>query len=119
MIETETNRENTHSKKNQNYLYLEFEISSRPGVPDYVRWTRWYFELDWTQISFHLRQFLFSSLINHPDMHLMYYADPKTGKRVYTLKKTCPSGGVTKSSHPARFSPDDKYSRHRVTLKKR
>jgi len=26
---------------------------------------------------------------------------------------------VTKSAHPARFSPDDKYSRHRVTLKKR
>ena len=25
----------------------------------------------------------------------------------------------TISAHPARFSPDDKYSRHRVTLKKR
>jgi len=25
----------------------------------------------------------------------------------------------TMSAHPARFSPDDKYSRHRVTLKKR
>lgn len=23
------------------------------------------------------------------------------------------------NSHPARFSPDDKYSRHRVTLKRR
>ncbi|KAJ5317732.1 hypothetical protein N7508_002240, partial [Penicillium antarcticum] len=40
------------------------------------------------------------------------------GKRVYTLKKVL-SGEVTKSAHPARFSPDDKYSRHRVTLKKR
>lgn len=29
------------------------------------------------------------------------------------------AGEVTKSAHPARFSPDDKYSRHRVTLKKR
>ncbi|CAI7627009.1 unnamed protein product [Penicillium glandicola] len=29
------------------------------------------------------------------------------------------NGEVTKSAHPARFSPDDKYSRHRVTLKKR
>ena len=28
-------------------------------------------------------------------------------------------GKVTKSAHPARFSPDDKFSRHRVTLKKR
>lgn len=52
-------------------------------------------------------------------MHLMYHLDAKTGKRVYTLKKTSPSGSITKSSHPARFSPDDKYSRQRVTLKKR
>jgi H/ACA ribonucleoprotein complex subunit 3 len=48
----------------------------------------------------------------------MYNADPDTGKRVYTLKKVL-DGVVTKSAHPARFSPDDKYSRHRVTLKKR
>ncbi|THC92683.1 hypothetical protein EYZ11_007854 [Aspergillus tanneri] len=41
------------------------------------------------------------------------------GKRVYTLKKVDTEGRVTKSAHPARFSPDDKYSRHRVTLKKR
>ncbi|GLA62466.1 snoRNP complex protein [Aspergillus tubingensis] len=41
------------------------------------------------------------------------------GKRVYTLKKVTEDGRVTKSAHPARFSPDDKYSRHRVTLKKR
>ncbi|KAK4544185.1 snoRNP complex protein [Oleoguttula mirabilis] len=50
-------------------------------------------------------------------MHLMYTLDPK-GKRVYTLHKIVGSE-VTKSAHPARFSPDDKYSRHRVTLKKR
>jgi H/ACA ribonucleoprotein complex subunit 3 len=50
-------------------------------------------------------------------MHLMYTLDA-AGKRVYTLKKVA-SGEVTKSAHPARFSPDDKYSRHRVTLKKR
>ena len=41
------------------------------------------------------------------------------GKRVYTLNKTDPAGKPTISAHPARFSPDDKYSRHRVTLKKR
>ncbi|KAI5237903.1 hypothetical protein E4T42_09111 [Aureobasidium subglaciale] len=42
-------------------------------------------------------------------MHLMYTLDNQ-GKRVYTLKKV--SGAeVTKSAHPARFSPDDKYSR--------
>jgi H/ACA ribonucleoprotein complex subunit 3 len=47
----------------------------------------------------------------------MYTLDA-SGKRVYTLKKVVGSE-VTKSAHPARFSPDDKYSRHRVTLKKR
>ncbi|ELR18781.1 H/ACA ribonucleoprotein complex subunit 3, putative [Acanthamoeba castellanii str. Neff] len=51
-------------------------------------------------------------------MHLMYYLD-KDGKRVYTLKKSNPEGTATVSAHPARFSPDDKFSRQRVTLKKR
>ncbi|KJE96490.1 hypothetical protein CAOG_06810 [Capsaspora owczarzaki ATCC 30864] len=50
-------------------------------------------------------------------MYLMYYEE--NGKRQYTMKKTAPDGTPTKSAHPARFSPDDKYSRHRVTLKKR
>ncbi|KAI1841488.1 hypothetical protein JX266_012328 [Neoarthrinium moseri] len=50
-------------------------------------------------------------------MHLMYVLDA-SGKRTYTLKKVL-SGEVTKSAHPARFSPDDKWSRQRVTLKKR
>ncbi|KIM99473.1 hypothetical protein OIDMADRAFT_165466 [Oidiodendron maius Zn] len=50
-------------------------------------------------------------------MHLMYTIDAN-GKRIYTLHKVV-AGEVTKSAHPARFSPDDKYSRHRVTLKKR
>lgn len=47
----------------------------------------------------------------------MYTAD-ESGKRIYTLKKVL-NGEVTKSAHPARFSPDDKWSRQRVTLKKR
>ena len=51
-------------------------------------------------------------------MHLMYYTDAE-GKRVYTLKKEDPSGSPTQSAHPARFSPDDKFSRQRVTIKKR
>ncbi|CAG61132.1 uncharacterized protein GVI51_J10615 [Nakaseomyces glabratus] len=51
-------------------------------------------------------------------MHLMYTLDNE-GKRVYTLKKMTEEGEITKSAHPARFSPDDKYSRQRVTLKKR
>lgn len=49
----------------------------------------------------------------------MYIPDPANPtKRIYTLKKVI-DGEVSKSAHPARFSPDDKYSRHRVTIKKR
>ena len=33
----------------------------------------------------------------------------------YTLKPRCPGcGGDTRSAHPARFSPDDKYARYRL-----
>lgn len=48
----------------------------------------------------------------------MYTSSP-TGERIYTLKKATKDGKITKSAHPARFSPDDKFSRHRITLKKR
>ncbi|KAJ2735397.1 snoRNP complex protein [Coemansia sp. BCRC 34962] len=51
-------------------------------------------------------------------MHLMFTEDA-SGKRVYTLKKVTTDGQITKSAHPARFSPDDKYSRQRVTVKRR
>lgn len=40
----------------------------------------------------------------------MHTVDAK-GTRIYTLKKV-QAGEVTKSAHPARFSPDDKYSRY-------
>ena len=78
----------------------------------------------------------------------MYYEDAD-GKRVYTLQarnafrqcwdrlsyeslwqclclsrdialqKTAPDGKPTLSAHPARFSPDDKFSRERLVCKKR
>ncbi|XP_019879433.1 H/ACA ribonucleoprotein complex subunit 3 [Aethina tumida] len=51
-------------------------------------------------------------------MYLMYYLDA-AGNRVYTLKKTDPSGKPTKSAHPARFSPEDKYSKERIIIKTR
>ncbi|XP_065117961.1 H/ACA ribonucleoprotein complex subunit 3 [Paramisgurnus dabryanus] len=51
-------------------------------------------------------------------MFLQYFLD-ENGDRVYTLKKVDPSGQPTSSAHPARFSPDDKFSRLRVTIKKR
>ena len=61
-------------------------------------------------------------------MHLMYTMGPvrasgsmltQDGKRLYTLKKVSPSGEMTRSAHPARFSPDDKFSRQRITIKRR
>ncbi|MDE1829705.1 MAG: RNA-protein complex protein Nop10 [Thaumarchaeota archaeon] len=34
----------------------------------------------------------------------------------YTLKDTCPKcGNSTKSVHPGKYSPDDKYARYRVS----
>lgn len=43
----------------------------------------------------------------------MYTVGPD-GKRQYTLKKVV-DGVVAKSAHPARFSPDDKFSRYAFT----
>ena len=51
-------------------------------------------------------------------MHLMYYLD-SNGKRVYTMKKEDSLGVPTASAHPARFSPDDKFSRERIICKTR
>ncbi|KAM4809371.1 H/ACA ribonucleoprotein complex subunit 3 [Rhinophrynus dorsalis] len=51
-------------------------------------------------------------------MFLQYYLNEQ-GERVYTMKKISPDGQPTSSAHPARFSPDDKYSRQRVSVKKR
>lgn len=34
-------------------------------------------------------------------------------------QKAAPDGSPTASAHPARFSPDDKFSKERVTIKKR
>ncbi|KAG6606368.1 H/ACA ribonucleoprotein complex subunit 3-like protein, partial [Cucurbita argyrosperma subsp. sororia] len=51
-------------------------------------------------------------------MYLQFYINDN-GDKVYTTKKESPLGLVTQSAHPARFSPDDKYSRQRVLLKKR
>jgi len=48
----------------------------------------------------------------------MYYLDDQ-GNRIYTLKKKAPDGRPTISAHPARFSPEDKYSRQRIIIKKR
>ncbi|XP_063819825.1 H/ACA ribonucleoprotein complex subunit 3-like [Pseudophryne corroboree] len=51
-------------------------------------------------------------------MFLQYYLN-EHGDRVYTMKRVFPTGQPTSSAHPARFSPEDKHSRHRITIKKR
>ncbi|KNA19555.1 hypothetical protein SOVF_045110 [Spinacia oleracea] len=51
-------------------------------------------------------------------MYLQFYINDN-GDKVYTTKKESPVGKATESAHPARFSPDDKFSRQRVLLKKR
>ena len=51
-------------------------------------------------------------------MHLMYFINAD-GKRDYTLKKEDKNGAPSVSAHPARFSPDDKFSKERLTTKKR
>ncbi|KAL8723007.1 MAG: hypothetical protein Q9225_000624 [Loekoesia sp. 1 TL-2023] len=64
-----------------------------------------------SKLSIPIRQQLTLTLLS---MHLMYTLDAN-GKRIYTLKKVA-AGEVTKSAHPARFSPDDKYSRFVYTF---
>eukprot|EP00404_Azadinium_spinosum_P017752 CAMPEP_0180487720 /NCGR_PEP_ID=MMETSP1036_2-20121128/37668_1 /TAXON_ID=632150 /ORGANISM="Azadinium spinosum, Strain 3D9" /LENGTH=70 /DNA_ID=CAMNT_0022495737 /DNA_START=76 /DNA_END=288 /DNA_ORIENTATION=- len=57
-------------------------------------------------------------------MQLRYYLN-ENGKRVYTLEGSAKCEGdedeeqPTFSAHPARFSPDDKYSDQRIKCKKR
>ncbi|OTF81897.1 H/ACA ribonucleoprotein complex protein-like protein [Euroglyphus maynei] len=51
-------------------------------------------------------------------MYLMYYLDD-SNKRVYTMAKVDPLGRPTFSAHPARFSPDDRYAKERIMIKKR
>ncbi|KAF4674234.1 snoRNP complex protein [Perkinsus chesapeaki] len=77
-------------------------------------------------IAASLRPVLLSSTLVYSfiAMLLRFYLDNE-GKRVYTLKQSVPANDgsdaeqPTFSAHPARFSPDDKYSAERVTIKKR
>lgn len=51
-------------------------------------------------------------------MHLRFCLD-ENGKRVYTIKMENEEGQYTLNAHPARFSPDDKFSAERLKLKQR
>jgi H/ACA ribonucleoprotein complex subunit 3 len=55
---------------------------------------------------------------NAARMYLKYWLD-ESGNRQYTMKSQAPDQTPTLSAHPARFSPDDPYSRERVTLHRR
>ncbi|CAG0919090.1 unnamed protein product [Notodromas monacha] len=50
-------------------------------------------------------------------MYLRYTLDAE-GKRVYTMTKD-QEGEPTLNAHPARFSPEDTFSEHRIRVKKR
>merc|ERR1712194_844733 len=63
------------------------------------------------------------SEVSQRAMQLRYYLN-EHGKRVYTLESTVGEEAKddekpTFSAHPARFSPDDKYSEQRIKTKKR
>ena len=49
---------------------------------------------------------------------LLRYILDTNGKRVYTMKMSL-NGEPTLNAHPARFSPDDKFSAQRIKLKQR
>ncbi|CTQ41292.1 NOP10, NOLA3, H/ACA ribonucleoprotein complex subunit 3 [Babesia microti strain RI] len=51
-------------------------------------------------------------------MYLKFYLG-EDGKRVYTLQSKGPCGQCTLTAQPARFSPEDPYSKERIQLKKR
>jgi len=51
-------------------------------------------------------------------MYMRYYLD-NAGKRVYTMKYKIEGGDFSFSAHPARFSPDDKFSHERILSKSR
>jgi|TARA_B110000977_G_scaffold56420_1_gene76680 H/ACA ribonucleoprotein complex subunit 3 len=52
----------------------------------------------------------FPPLPHLPNLFLSPRLDPQ---------KSAPDGSPTQSAHPARFSPDDKFSKQRVACKKR
>jgi H/ACA ribonucleoprotein complex subunit 3 len=51
-------------------------------------------------------------------MYLRYYLD-ESGKRVYTMQVLLEDGSYTLNAHPARFSPDDRFSKERIQCKER
>lgn len=60
------------------------------------------------------------SLHSEGELSLYFFDDTMSSRSHRDLpQKTDPSGKPTISAHPARFSPDDKFSKERITCKKR
>lgn len=62
---------------------------------------------------------LFHGRIYASTPYPLFAPNPSTHYRSSSLQKHAPDGTPTQSAHPARFSPDDKFSRERITTKKR
>lgn len=58
------------------------------------------------------------NIFNSAIMYLRYYLNAE-GKRVYTLQVILEDNSYTFNAHPARFSPDDKFSKERIQCKER
>ena len=54
-----------------------------------------------------------------PTRYFAHLRDPKLIIAFRCVQKVAPDGTATQSAHPARFSPDDKFSRERIVEKKR
>ncbi|KAI3749542.1 hypothetical protein L2E82_20156 [Cichorium intybus] len=86
--------------------------------PKTARKTLAFFAVDYRETFVDHRCFPPASQVYRFKMYLQFYINDN-GDKVYTVKKESPLGLATQSAHPARFSPDDKFSRQRVLLKKR
>ncbi|PWN29946.1 hypothetical protein BDZ90DRAFT_228993 [Jaminaea rosea] len=97
-------------------MHLMYSLDSQGKV----RISPWLISFDSSRIP------LLTIRLSSPCSHLSLLPFPflsfvpnHLSQRVYTLRKATPANEITKSAHPARFSPDDKFSRHRVTVKRR
>ncbi|KAH3745176.1 alpha actinin [Pelomyxa schiedti] len=87
------------------YIKETAKLTAKSGEYDYVEWTN-------TPTNFAL----VTNSPRQPKMFLMFC----DACQKYTLKRICDlCHAPTRSAHPARFSPEDKFSKARVTIKRR
>lgn len=84
-----------------------------------------YVNIGWDRIippNLHPSNEISSRSTRYNSIRIAVSNNKKLRKQYYDIKwekKSNPEGKVTESAHPARFSPDDKFSRQRVAIKKR